>query len=152
MNVSKYRISLVMWDYKTGQPASSALLKCYDVETFAVHKALSDAKVECDRLNKAWHKENPGHVENPFVLDENSDCTAIIRFWDEDDYQRVEMYNVFEVVDKGDNWSYRKYRISTKDFSFEITKDNVFIASVSSLVRALDLIDKLELKNTVATV
>ncbi|MEE1503860.1 MAG: hypothetical protein UGF89_06425, partial [Acutalibacteraceae bacterium] len=103
METSKYRISMIIWDYDTKTPRSSALIRYFDNEAFAEHKTLADATVETNRLNKEWHKENPGHIENPFVLDDCSDCTAIIRFWDGEDYQRVEMYNVFEIVDKGDN-------------------------------------------------
>lgn len=152
MTTPKYRISMVVWDYESKTPRSSALLENYAVESFATHKAISDATIETSRLNEEWHKENPGHVENPFVLDDCSDCTAIIRFWDGDDYMPVEMYDVYEILDKGDNWLYRNYRICAKEGSFQLEKNNVFVASVSSLVKALDLVDSLEVKNTVVTV
>lgn len=143
---------MVVWDYGVKSPRTSALVQSFDNKELAEQKVLADATVETDRLNKEWHKENPGHIGNPFVLDECSDCSAIIRFWDGDDYQCVEMYNVYEIVDKGDNWCYREYRICAKGGSFRIEKNNVLVSSAESWAKALDIIDGLEINDAIKNV
>lgn len=152
MGTIKYRISMVFWDYKSHKPRSSALVQFFDTEVLAESKACIDAKIVCNRLNDEWHKANPGVAENPFILDENSDCTAIIRFWDGDDYWCVQLYNVYSVVDKGDNWMYRGYRVCFKGNSFNIEKSNVTISNTLSLIDAFNQIDSLEINSTIKNV
>ena len=111
-NKIKYRIVLTCWDKGVPKPYADYVGEMFDSKEAAFSALRHCVKDELEGLNDREYDdvdviEYPAETDD-FRADFDGDNDAIIRFWDGDDYWPVTAYNIYEVVEYGDNsWSYR---------------------------------------------
>ena len=107
-----YRIVLTCWDKDEPEPYADFVDALYLTRENALSAMRACVKDELETLNEREYEdvdiiEYPADTDD-FRADFDGDNDAIIRFWDGDDYRPVTAYNIYEVVEYGDNsWSYR---------------------------------------------
>jgi hypothetical protein len=101
----KYQIKLTCYDYGNKKPYIEKIETVYNNRDEAFDVIKEYVKNELETLNDSREKipvkDSDGHIigyDYPFRADYDGENDCIVRFWDEDDYQEVTIYDIEELL------------------------------------------------------